>query len=137
MIDGLKKSSKKEDNEPPKYERISFTTNEEGIGNTRDIPFVPPRRSSIREDSTPIRRPIPLKRPEVRSKSPEVFREMFDLPEETASRLGSLDNLDQQMLKLSQEKVVYLQKISLFFISFKNTLTALAERLFSLINFIV
>ena len=107
LIDGLKKSDHDNKNEPPKYERISIAMSDSEGATVKDIPFVPPRRSSIREESTPIRRPVPVKRPLVRSKSPEVFREMFDLPEESASQLGSLNNLDQQMLQLSQDNMVF------------------------------
>lgn len=107
LIDGLKKNDNKDKNEPPKYERISIAMSEIDNAAGKDIPFVPPRRSSIREDSTPIKKPVPVKRPPVRLKSSEVLCEMFDLPEESASRLGSLNDLDQQMLKLSQDDMVF------------------------------
>jgi len=104
LIDGLKKNN----NEPETdrtYARISVTLSEAEHLSGLDIPFVPPRRSSIRDDSRPIKRPVPAKRPAQRSQSPEVLREMFDLPEEP-NRHNSLDNLDHQMLKLSTEEIV-------------------------------
>ena len=112
LIDGLKKDDHEDKSEPPTYERISIAMSDDATG--KDISFVPPRRSSIREHSTPIKRPVPVKRPQAPSKSPEVFRKMFDLPEESAGRLGSLNNLDQQMLKLSRDDMVFL----IFSISF-------------------
>ena len=114
MIDGLKKNEHEDKNEQPKYERISIAMSETDGATGKDTPFVPPRRSSIREDSTPIRKPVPVKRPHAR-KSPEVFRKMFDLPEESAGRLGSLNNLDQQMLKLSKDDVVILILLLFYF----------------------
>ncbi|XP_066913817.1 pleckstrin homology domain-containing family H member 1-like isoform X2 [Clytia hemisphaerica] len=101
LIDGLKKTDTIEKDEPPRYERISLALSESDGATGFDSPLVPPRRSSIRDESRPLK-PIPAKRPVGRPKSPEVFREMFDLPEEP-SRHGSLDNLDKQMLQLSTE----------------------------------
>ena len=99
LIDGLKKTE-----EESPYERISLTLGEAELVPGLDAPFVPPRRSSIREDSRPIKKPVPAKRPIIRTKSPEVFREMFNLPEEPSLH-GSLDNLNEQMLQLSTEDV--------------------------------
>lgn len=106
MIDGLKKNNNEPETERT-YERISFALGEAEQLPGLDMPFVPPRRSSIREDSLPIKKPVPAKRPAQRNQSTEVFREMFDLPEEPI-RHDSLDNLDREMLKLSTQEIVSL-----------------------------
>lgn len=112
LIDGLKTSddtltpTATTSGDSNSYERISMynkQTSELAAG--LDAPFVPPRRSSIRDESRPLKRPIPAKRPVGRARSPEVFKEMFNLPEDP-KEMGSIHNLTDKMLQLSTEKDV-------------------------------
>lgn len=101
LMDGLKTTTADESDSSGanSYERISFYSRSSKLAGL-DAPFVPPRRSSIRDESHPLKRPIPAKRPIARTKSPEVFREMFNLPEDP-KEMGSIHNLSDKMLQLS------------------------------------
>ena len=99
LIDGLKTPTAPKP-APNNYERISLYKEDPEIKTDPEIPFVPPRRSSIRDDSRPVKRPVPAKRPDIEKKSTEILNNMFDLSE-GANETGSIQNLSDEMLQLS------------------------------------